>query len=99
MEEISEKISQKNRNLINKFLKEKDRKCSDKTIIGYASDLEIFFTWNYLYNEDKYFPEVRKIEMSDFFSYCVSDLKWGSARFWRMRSLISSLSDFIVISF
>lgn len=95
-EEISEKISQKNRSLINKFLKEKDRKCSDKTIIGYASDLEIFFTWNYLYNEDKYFPEVRKLEMSDFFSYCVSDLKWGSARFGRMKSLISGLSDFIV---
>jgi site-specific recombinase XerD len=95
-EEISEKILPKNRNLINKYIKEKDRKCSDKTILNYASDVEIFFTWNYLYNDNKYFPEIKKREMADFFNYCVSDLKWGGARFGRMRSSVSGMADFIV---
>lgn len=94
--ELSEKILPKNRNLIDKFIREKDRKCSDKTIFGYKSDMEIFFTWNYLYNDNKYFPDIKKREISEFFNYCVSDLQWGSARFARVRSSISGLSDYIV---
>ena len=94
--ELSEKILPKNRDLIGKFLREKDRKCSDKTILGYGSDLEIFFTWNLLYNDNRYFPEMKKREISEFFSYCASTLKWGSARFGRMRSSISGMADYIV---
>lgn len=95
-EELSAKILPKNRNLINKYLQEKDRKCSDKTILNYSSDLEIFFTWNYLYNDNKYFPEIKKREMADFFNYCMSELKWGGARFGRMRSSVSGMADYIV---
>lgn len=95
-QENSEKISKENRELINKFIKDKNRKCSEKTIVGYTSDLEIFFTWNMLYNDNKYYPEIKKLEISDFFSFCISDLKWGGARFSRVRSAISNLSDFIV---
>lgn len=95
-DELSKKILPKNRALIDKFIREKDRKCSDKTIFGYKSDIEIFFTWNLLYNDNKYFPEIKKREVSEFFNYCVSDLKWGSARFARVRSSISGLSDYIV---
>lgn len=95
-EELSEKILPKNRNLIKKYLQEKDRKCSDKTILNYSSDLEIFFTWNYLYNENKYFPDIRKREMADFFNYCISELKWGGARFGRVRSSVSGMADYIV---
>ena len=94
--ENSEQILPKNRKLINQFLKEKDRSCSDKTILGYASDLEIFFTWNLLYNDNHYFPDMKKREISEFFSYCTSELRWGGARFSRMRSLVSVLSDYIV---
>ena len=93
--EISEQINPKNRNLINRFLKEKNTRCSDTTITNYKSDLEIFFTWNYLENDDKFFIKIRKLELADFFAYCVEDLKWGSSRFARMRSCLSSLSEFI----
>jgi len=95
-EELSEKILPKNRNLIKKYLQEKDRKCSDKTILNYSSDLEIFFTWNYLYNDNKYFPDIKKREISDFFNYCMSELKWGGARFGRMRSSVSGVANYIV---
>jgi site-specific recombinase XerD len=95
-EETSKNILSKNRSLIDKYIREKDRNCSNKTILNYSSDLEIFFTWNYLYNDNKYFPDIKKREISEFFSYCVSELKWGGARFSRMRSSVSGIADYIV---
>ena len=49
--ELISQINPKNVKLINLFLKEKDRKCSDATIKVYKSNLEIFFCWNVLYND------------------------------------------------
>lgn len=93
--EISSKINPKNRKLIDRFLKEKNIKCSDKTIKNYKSDLEIFFTYVYLEIDDKFFVDIKKLELSDFFAYCVSELQWGAARFARMKSCLSSLSEFV----
>jgi len=77
-----------------RFLKDKNNKCSDLTINGYDSDLRIFFTWNLLYNENKVFQEIKKIEFADFFSFGTIELQWSSSRFERLRSCLSSLSDF-----
>ncbi len=93
--EIWEKVNSENKNLMTKFLKEKNTRSSDTTVLGYESDLKIFFTYNHLENSDKHFTEIRKLEFADFFSYCVQDLKWGSARFSRMRSVLSSFSQFL----
>lgn len=95
-DETWEKINKRNKKLIDRFLKEKTTRCSKTTIKGYNSDLHIFFTWNYEENDDKFFIDIKKLEFADFFSYCVSDLKWGSARFSRMKSCLSSLSEFII---
>jgi integrase len=78
-----------------KFLKEKNTRSSDLTVVGYESDLKIFFTWNLQNNDNKFFVDIKKIEFSDFFSYVTGELKWGSARFGRMKSVLSSLSVFI----
>ncbi|WP_010498388.1 tyrosine-type recombinase/integrase [Paenibacillus elgii] len=94
--ELTEQINSKNKKLIDRFIKEKNTRCSDTTIEAYASDLNIFFTWNLINNENKFFVEIKKIEFADFFSYCVEELKWGSARFGRMKSCLSSLSEFII---
>jgi site-specific recombinase XerD len=93
--ELSEKILDKNKKLVERFLREKDTRSSSGTIKGYESDLEIFLTWNLLYNENRFFVEITKLEFSDFFSFCVNDLRYSSARFGRMRSCLSSLSNFI----
>lgn len=95
-DEILENINSQNKKLIKRFIKEKNTRCSDATIKNYTSDLNIFFTWNYLENDDKFFVDIKKIEMADFFAYAVDDLKWGSARFARMRSCLSSLSEYIL---
>ena len=94
-DELTEQINPKNIKIGERFIKEKNTRCSDATITGYKSDLKIFFTWNLLENDNKFFVDIKKIELADFFSYAVDDLKWGSSRFSRMRSCLSSLSIFI----
>jgi site-specific recombinase XerD len=88
-------INKDNALLAEKFLKEKNTRCSDKSVSSYKSDLDIFFVWNLINNENKFFVDIKKIDVLDFFSYCTNDLKWGSARFNRMRSCLSSLAQFI----
>jgi integrase len=89
------KINSDNKKLTERFLREKDIRSSSGTTKGYESDLNIFFVWNLEFNNNKFFIDIKKIEFSDFFNYCVETLKWGSARFSRMKSCLSSLSNFI----
>ena len=93
--DLIEQINPKNKQLVQRFLREKNTRCSDGTIEAYKSDLNIFFTWNLLYNDNKFFVDIKKLEFADFFSYCVEELKWGSARFGRMKSCLSAFSNFI----
>lgn len=94
--EIIEQINPENKMFMKKFLKYKNAKCSDTTIISYQSDLNIYFCFNVLENENKSFVKTKKLELSDFFDYGLLDLKWSGNRYLRMRSLMNSFSDFIV---
>ncbi len=90
-----QKVNPDNKLLLERFLKNKNNTCSDLTVEGYDSDLKIFFTWNYLYNKNKHFYEIKKIEFSDYFSFGTTELKWSANRYGRIRSSLSSLSDFV----
>jgi integrase len=93
--ELSEKINKKNISLMKDFLKEKSIRASSKTIVVYESNLNIFFTWNLLYNENKFFIDIKKREFADFFVFAAEELKLGSAKMNNMRSVLSSLSNYI----
>lgn len=93
--ELLEQVLPENLKLANRFLKEKNTRSSDLTIEGYKSDLNIFFCWNIQFNSNKLFTDIRKIELADYFTYCVEELKWGSARFSRAKSTLSSFSNFL----
>ncbi len=93
--EKTELFNDKNKQLIKSFLREKDTRSSSETVAGYSSDLNIFFTFVLDNLGNKFFVDIKKSEFSQFFSFCVSELKWGSARFNRMRSCLSSLSNYI----
>ena len=93
--ELTEQINKENIKLMNRFLREKNSRCSDTTVANYSSDLHIFFTWNLLENDNKDFYSIKKLEFSDFFIYCLEELKWGSARFQRMKACLSSLSIYV----
>jgi len=92
--ELTEKINPENLKLLDEFIREKDRKCSLQTLAGYKSDLNLFYTWNLLHNNNKHFPEIKKREFANFFNFGMTELQWKSARFSRVRSVLSSFSDF-----
>lgn len=88
-------INKKNIKLSEQFLRDKGRNVSELTIRNYRSDIRIFMTWNLLNNDNKHFSEIERIEFSDFFAYASDNLLWGSARMNRMRSCLSSFSQFV----
>ena len=94
-DELTAQINPENINLMKRFLKEKSTRTSDKTIVVYDSNLTIFFTWNLLHNNNKFFIDIKKLEFADFFSFAVDELKEGSAKLNGMRSVLSSFSAFI----
>ena len=93
--EITAKINPENIKLMKRFLKEKSTRTSDRTIVVYESNMTMFFTWNYLHNNDKFFIDIKKLEFADFFSFAVDELRIGSAKLNNMRSVLSSFSNFI----
>jgi len=94
-EELIKQINPVNLDLMEKFLKEKSTRTSPTTIKNYKSSGNIFFVWNVLYNENKIFTDIKKLEFSNFFSFATDELRYGSARANSLRSLLSSLSIFI----
>lgn len=94
--EIIEQINPKNIKLMNLFLKDKNRKCSDATMKVYKSNLDIFFCWNVLYNDNKYYPEIKRVELSEFFDFIVNELKIQGKRFSHYRSVLSGVSDIVI---
>lgn len=93
--ELIEQINPKNAKLAERFLKNFATKRSPNSVVSYKSNLNIFFTWNLLYNENKFFIDIRKIELADFFDYCVTELQWSPNRFCQMHSSLSSFSAWI----
>ena len=93
--ELTAQINQKNIKLVERFLKNFATKRSPKSVTVYRSNLTMFLTWNLLYNENKLFTDIRKIELADFFDFCVTELKWNANRFHQMHSSLSSFSAWI----
>ena len=95
-QESIELINQKNKMLCSDFvdyMKSIDR--SPETIKQYAADLNIFFVWNLQNNENKYFVELTKREVARFQSYAINTYGWSPKRTRRVKSVLSSLSNFI----
>lgn len=65
------------------------------TILNYHNDIEMFFVWNLEANKNKDFDKLSKREVMFFQNYCINILKLGSARYRRLRSSISSMSNYI----
>lgn len=93
--ELTAQINPKNMKFVERFLKNFATKRSPKSVTVYRSNLIIFLTWNLLYNENKLFMDIRKIELADFFDYCVTELKWNANRYHQMHSSLSSFSAWI----
>jgi site-specific recombinase XerD len=93
--ELLEQVNKENIKLRDSFLKEKKTRSSATTIEGYLSDLNIFFCWCVLYCDNIRFVDFRKLQIAEFFGFCADELGFGSARYGRMKSCLSSFSNFI----
>ena len=93
--ELTEQINPKNIKLMERFLKNFATKRSPASVVSYRSNLTIFFTYNLLENDNKFFIDIKKIELADFFDYAVTELHWSPNRFAQMHSSLSSFSTWI----
>lgn len=94
--ELISKIYEENKELYEDFLSylsSVDR--SARTIDSYRSDLEIFFCWNLLNNKNKDFIKITKREFARFQDYTLNTWMWSPNRVRRVKSVLSSLSNYI----
>lgn len=89
-------VSNANKSLLKDFLNycnTNDK--SPSTIRQYREELQIFFVWNYKYNCNKFFIDMRKREFISFFGYGRIELKWSPNRLAAFRAVLSAFSNYI----
>lgn len=95
-EELYSQVNKENLELASEFveyLKSLDK--SHATIAQYINDLKICFVWNLLNNKNKFFIDFNKRDIMRYQNYLVNELKQSSSRVRRLKSAISSMSNFI----
>ena len=75
------------------YLKSIDR--AKTTIYQYEQDLNVFWVWNLQYNNNKEFTKITKREFSKFQNHAINEWQWSPKRTRRVKSVLSSLSNFI----
>lgn len=93
--ELINEINPQNKMLMERFLKNFATKRSPKTVVVYRSNLQMFLCWNVEHNDNKFFIDIKKYELMDFFDYCVTELQWSPNRYAQCHSCLSSFSTFI----
>lgn len=68
---------------------------SPKTIYCYENDLDIFFVWNLQHNKNKFFTEITKRDLVAYQYWLLNENGNSPARVRRLKSTISSLSNYI----
>lgn len=94
--ELIDKINSNNKRLVKDYLNYLSSiQRSPQTINSYKNDLEIFFVWNLQNNDDKDFVKVTKRDIISYQSYLINENKNSPARVRRLKSCLSSLSNYI----
>lgn len=68
---------------------------SPKTIAGYENDLEIFLVWVLRFCDNKDFAKITKRDYASFQSWLINENGNSPARVRRIKSAISSMSNFV----
>ena len=94
--ELLAQVNQENIELGNDFLDyliSIDR--SPSTVDAYRYDLNIFWVYLLQHCNNKFFINLSKREISKYQSYCLTEWKWSPARMRRVKSTLSSLSNYV----
>lgn len=89
-------VSKQNKELLNDFieyLRSTDK--SPTTIYAYEDDIKICWIWNLENNDNKFFVDFTKRDIMKYQNYMLNTMSLSSNRIRRMKSTISSLSNFI----
>lgn len=95
-EEMLSNINKDNLELGNDFLEylaSTDRAVT--TINQYRNDLKIFWCWVYENCKNKFFVDLSKREIAKFQYHCLNVWNWSPSRTKRVKSVLSSLSNYI----
>lgn len=95
-EEKLAKVNPENIQLGNDFLEyltSIDR--SKTTINSYDADLKVFWCWNEEFNNNKFFVDLSKRDIAKFQNHALNTWGWSPARMRRVKSTLSSLSNFV----
>ena len=65
------------------------------TIKQYRANLHVFWCWNLEFNDNKFFVDLTKREISKFQSYAINTWQWAPKRVRSVKAAISSLSNYI----
>lgn len=68
---------------------------SKGTIKQYKANLHVFWCWNLEFNNNKFFVELTKREISKFQSHAINVWQWSPKRIRTVKATISSLSNYI----
>ena len=94
--ELYEQVSKENKEILKEFveyLKSTDK--SQQTIYQYENDIKIFFIWNLKNNNNKFFVDFTKRDVMKFQNHLLHELKHSSNRIRRIRSVLSSMANFV----
>lgn len=94
--ELWDSVNQENKDLLNDFLDYK--RSSDKspnTIEQYFQVLRLFFVWDLQNCNNKFFVDLKKRDFIKFFNYMVTEMKASPNRIATVKSILSSLSNYI----
>ena len=93
---LLEQVNPENTRLKNEFVEYlRSVQRSPKTIYCYENDLDIFFVWNLQHNNNKFFTQVTKRDLVAYQSWLINENMNSPARVRRLKSTISSLSNYI----
>lgn len=94
--ELISQINPKNVRLMNDFLEYlRSIGKAESTVKAYTSDLYIFFVWVLQNADNKYFPEVTKRDIISYQNWLLRSNENSPARVRRLKSTLSSLSNYI----
>lgn len=65
------------------------------TVDSYRADLNVFWVWCFEHNQNKFFVDLTKREIAKFQNWCLNEWKWSPARMRRVKSTLSSLSNYV----
>lgn len=95
-DELLKQVNPKNTRLKKDFLNYLDSIQRSKTTInGYNNDLDIFYVWNLQNNDNKFFVDLTKRDLISYQSWLDNNNNNSPARIRRLKSTLSSLSNYI----